>query len=180
MSKGGARRDERKAIEKDRHRESRTFHNIHNTTFLWIMYKQTVENTEYRLLEGQVKAKQTKDESDEGGDHVHAHGHSNRVATQSVPNPVGSEVHSGKHRRKGEQKEHISSRERKENASNHSGLQSKESTVPTCALSPEGKAGFVRSLRMGTTRWEMFSSQGRWRPNRYFMGSVMTTVIRLQ
>lgn len=32
-----------KAIEKDRHRESRTFHNIHNTTFLWIMHKQTVE-----------------------------------------------------------------------------------------------------------------------------------------
>ena len=51
--------------------------------------------------------------------------------------------------------------------------------IATCALSPDGKAGFETSFRRGTTRVEMASSEGRARPKRYFRGSVNRTVTTL-
>ena len=49
-------------------------------------------------------------------------------------------------------------------------------TQTTCALSPEGNAGFETSFRRGMTRSLTASSDGRFLANMYFIGSVTSKV----
>ena len=50
----------------------------------------------------------------------------------------------------------------------------------TCALSPDGNAGFVTSSRIGRIRSAIDCFRGRGRLNTYFIGSVITTQRRLR
>ena len=114
------------------------------------------------------------------GNYVHTHGHADHEASQRVSDPVSAEINTGEHRRQWNQKPAIASRHRVDHARNHSSLKTDRHNWPTWALSPEGKEGLDTSLRRGTTRSTVAASSGRARPNRYFIGSVSTTVTRLQ
>lgn len=114
------------------------------------------------------------------GNYVHTHSHSDHKASQRVSDPMSAEINTREHRRQRNQEPAIASSHRIDHARNHSSLKRYRHKKPTWALSPDGNEGFDTSLRRGTTRPTVAASSGRARPNKYFIGSVSTTVTRLQ
>ena len=84
--------------------------------------------------------------------------HSDQVAADGVSNPVSSIVHATEHGWDGEEK----------------------SPLPSCALSPDGKAGLVTSSRMGSDRSATDCLRGLGRQKIFFSPSETKTVRRLR